>query len=408
MSHERFGRRDLFKRAATSSALLGATGTALGASTAFAQDAAPVAAAAKVPTKVLGATGEKIPILLMGGEFPFDPKFDKLLHRAFKEGMTYIDTAQTYSNGKSHVGVGNFQEQVGRDNIWITSKAGLWGDASASPPERYRDALLHELPILRTDHVNLFYMHGLQDVKTLEPGWIKMGQDLKKAGKTKYFGFSCHDGTVVELLNKAASIGTAGIDAIMFKYSFAQYGDLELNKAIDACHKAGIGLIAMKTQDSVPQDKEEVKNFQSQNFTLAQAKLKSVWADERITACVSGIVNTTILKENTDAAKTNAQLSMKEWTQLNQYAARTSDHRCAFCNHICESRVAGDLRIAEQLRYLMYAESYGDHMGAREKYAALSPGQRNFEGVDLGAAMAACPRRIDIAARLQAAKALLA
>ncbi len=406
MSHDRFGRRDLFKRAAASSAMLGATGTALSAPIAFAQEAAP--AAAKVPTQVLGATGEKIPILLMGGEFPFDPKFDKLLHRAFKEGMTYIDTAQTYSNGKSHIGVGNFQEQVGRDNLWITSKAGLWGDASASPPQRYREALEHELPILRTDHVNLFYMHGLQDIKTLEPEWIKMGQAMKKDGKTKYFGFSCHDGTVVELLNKAATIGTAGIDVIMFKYSFAQYGDLELNKAIDACHKAGIGLIAMKTQDSVPQDKEEVKKFQSQNFTLPQAKLKSVWADDRITACVSGIVNTTILKENADAAKSAVQLSMREWTQLNQYAARTADHRCAFCNHICESRVQGDLRIAEQLRYLMYAESYGDYMNARQKYAALRPEQRDFEGVDLGAAMSACPRGIDIAARLQAAKALLA
>ena len=56
----------------------------------------------------------------------------------------------------------------------------------------------------------------------------------------------------------------------------------------------------------------------------------------------------------------------------------------------------------------MYAESYGDHMMAKQKYAALSPGQRNFEGVDLSAAMAACPRKIDIAARLHAARALLA
>ena len=79
---------------------------------------------------------------------------------------------------------------------------------------------------------------------------------------------------VVDLLNKAASLGAPAIDALMFRYSFAQYGDLALNKAIDACKAAGIGLIAMKTQASVPQDQQEVTKFVSDSWTLPQAKLK--------------------------------------------------------------------------------------------------------------------------------------
>ena len=40
------------------------------------------------------------------------------------------------------------------------------------------------------------------------------------------------------LLDKAADVG--GIDAIMFRYSFAKYGDLELNRAIDWLKSQGI------------------------------------------------------------------------------------------------------------------------------------------------------------------------
>jgi hypothetical protein len=361
-----------------------------------------------VPKRKLGATGEMIPILLMGGEFPFDPKFDRMLHRGFKVGMTYIDTAQSYANGKSHVGVGIFQEQVGRKNLWITSKAGLWGNADAAPPERYSQALEQELPILKTDYVDLFFMHGVEDPRLLDDAYIKMGQALKKSGKCRYFGFSAHDGTVVELLNKAAKIGTAGIDAIMFRYNFASYGNTELNKAMDACVKAGIGLMGMKTQASVPEDQEEVKKFVGENFTLPQAKLKSAWADERITACVSGITNLDILKANSDAARSTAQVSMREFQQLNQYAARTAHHRCMGCNTICEGRVDGELKIAAALRYLMYDECYQDHETARRLYTALRPNERSFEGIDLGPATAACPQGIDIAKRLKDAHARLA
>ena len=59
-----------------------------------------------------------------------------------------------------------------------------------------------------------------------------------------------------------------GIDAILFRYSFRRYGDLELNRAIEACHKAGIGLMAMKTMGSVPAELEAVAEFESKQFTL--------------------------------------------------------------------------------------------------------------------------------------------
>ncbi|MHB8797783.1 MAG: hypothetical protein ACYDBY_04890 [Thermoanaerobaculia bacterium] len=69
---------------------------------------------------------------------------------------------------------------------------------------------------------------------------------LKMARKLRHFGFSGHAGNVAELLHKAAK--APWLEAVLFRYSFRSYGDKELNAAIDAAHKAGVGQIAMKTQ----------------------------------------------------------------------------------------------------------------------------------------------------------------
>ncbi len=164
----------------------------------------------------------------------------------------------------------------------------------------------------------------------------------------------------------------------------------------------------MKTQSSVPEDSDMVKNFQSKNFTLYQARLKAAWADDRIDACVSGINNMQILMENATAARSQTELTASELTQLHRYAAQTAHHRCQGCTHLCESRVDGDLRIGDQLRYLMYAECYGQQAEARNLYRALRPEERDFERVDLAGATRACPQGIDIRKRLADARARLA
>ncbi len=402
MTPDQFGRRDLFKKAAA----MGALGTALGVpKMVLAQDESePVRE--KVPTKKLGSTGKDVPILLMGCSQAFDMTYDRILHRGFAEGITYLDTAQAYANGKNHEQLAPFIQQVGRENLWITSKVMLFGDKAT--PEDYVSNLEGEMPKLKVDKLDMFFMHSLRDLFQLGPDYIKMGQDLKKRGLIDYFGFSCHLGTVVELMNKAAEIGTEGIDVIQFRYNFTQYGDVALNKAIDACKKAGIGLIAMKTQASVPADQDEVKRFQSENFTLHQAKLKAVWADERIDTVVSEMTNTQMIRENAAAAKSSVQLTMHEFQQLRQYAIRTAHFRCNGCSQHCESKTAGQTRIADTLRFLMYDDSYDKRDLARTRYREMTDAERAIDGIDFTAAVKACPQGIDIPERLREARARLA
>ena len=67
------------------------------------------------------------------------------------------------------------------------------------------------------------------------------------------------------------------------------YGDAELNKAIDAAHKADIGLIAMKTQGSASSFAPRVDPFKEAGFSRHQAVLKAVWKDTRIASAISAM-----------------------------------------------------------------------------------------------------------------------
>lgn len=359
----------------------------------------------RVPRKTLGTTGVTVPIILMGGSTTFDMQYDKRLHRAFQLGVDYIDTAQIYAAGQSQKTIAPFLAQAGREKVWVTSKVKLVG--SRATPENYKRGLDKCLEDLETDYLDMFFLHMIERLEDLDAPFIKMGEELKKAGKTRLFGFSCHHGNVPEMMSKAATIGSAGIDAIMFRYNFRQYGDVALNRAIDACKEAGIGLIAMKTQGSVPPELEKVVEFQSRNFTLPQAKLKAVWADDRIDAAVSGMNNVEEIMENTAAAMSEEQLAMSEFVQLKRLAALSAAWHCLGCGQRCEPHAPGCLRIADTLRYLMYHECYGEAEEAKSLYAALAEQERDFEGVDLGAAEAACPQGIPIRERLALAKQLL-
>lgn len=407
MKQHQLNRRGFIKKSVVSGAgsgvLLSTSG--LGAQ----QSPTELLRAGKIPRRKLGKTGAEVPILGMGGSQRFDPQYDRRLHRALSIGVDYFDTSETYSNGQSQKGLGVFVDQIGdRKKIWLTSKVAprTFRGGGTPPPKHFSSHLEQNLEELRTDYLDLFFMHGIEDERLLEPDYIRMSEELKKAGKIRFFGFSCHGGNVPALLTKAARVG--GIDAIMFRYSFRTYGDAALNRAIDTAKEAGIGLIAMKTQASVPEDHEKVLSFRSNQFTLPQAKLKAVWADDRIDALVSEMENVQMLMENGTAAVTPENLAMDEFLQLNRLAAATAPVYCQGCSHICESRIDGQLKVADTLRYLMYGDSYGDLDRARERYRRLSEAERRLDGVDLSAAMAACPQGIDIAGRLEEAHRTLA
>ena len=386
--NEHFTRRDFLT-----------TSAAAGAGVALSGTLGPVEAAAarKVPTTKLGKTGEVVSILGFGGAVDITPR---LLNGALFEGITYLDTAQGYGKGESEMNIGEILEKNGRrQECFIVTKSG------AHEIDKFV-ANLHELSLkkLRTDYVDLYYLHDLNDPDRLDAEMKAAAEQLKKEKKIRFFGFSCHGDRLVETMTRAAEVGF--VDVIMLKYNFRDYDNEKLNQAIDKCAAADIGLVAMKTQGGhIAQDR--VDAFKEKGFNQHQATLKAVWADERIHAAVSHMTNQEQVKQNTQAAR-HPKMGLEERRLLEQYAAETSHLYCRGCALNCESCVPGPVRIADTLRYRMYHDNYSEPERARELFAQLPPAVRQVEGMDFSKAEAACPYGVPIGALMRDAVEKLA
>jgi uncharacterized protein len=391
-------RRQLLRGSAIGGgALLSQVGLAEFAAEAWAKDAQ-----ATLPRRTLGKTGEKVPVLLQGGSMSWDTKWDPKLAEAFKQGIDYFDTAWVYSGGTSEQAIGSFLERTKmRKKVWITSKS------NKHDPAGFESRLGESLARMKTDHVDMYYLHGIDDPGLLSTEMMKTVEKLKKEKKIRFFGFSCHDGNVAPLLQAAAK--TPWVDSVMFRYNFRQYGNKDLNDAIDAAHKAKVGLIAMKTQGSAISFEQEWQKFrQTGKWNKFQAVLKAVWADERITAAVSDMDSLEKIRENADAARDGQKLGALDLEELRRYAHATRGAACDGCDHHCGPAVGSGIPVGTVLRYLMYHDSYGKQAEARALYQALPESAKQWDVTRLPQGSAACPHGVDVAQYMGRARSVLA
>lgn len=341
------------------------------------------------PTRVLGKTGLRVPILEVGGTYRFNKRY---VERALELGCNFFDTAAVYVNGWSESTLGQAVNALdARKRVIVVTKG------HATSPERLEAAVDESLKRLRFDSVDIYYLHNLSDAGVLtDRAWATAVDALKRKGKLRFFGFSTHNEHTVPLLNNAAKSGF--VDVAMLKYNFRSYGDRELNSAIDVAHKAGVGLIAMKTQGSAVSFLERVNPFQQAGFSKHQAVLKAVWKDERLASAVSHMPSIQVLEHNAAAAA--EKLSRAEEGLLEKYAADTRGNYCAGgcggCRRECETATGGRLAIADTLRFLMYHDSYGQRSTARAEFRSLPDASKLFSDNDLRLAAAACPNGLRV------------
>lgn len=361
---------------------------------------------AGTPRRKLGKTGAEVSILCLGGMF--DTLNNQLLLRqALTWGVTYWDTAEAYGNGLSEEGFGRFfaRYPAARKDIFLVTKF------RTSPPEQLSAALDKGLNRLCTDYVDAFFTHGISDFSQIAAvrNWA---EQMKKAGKIKFFGFSTHSNMEDCLL---AAAGSGWIDLIMFTYNFRLMGAAKMKEAVDACVQAGIGLTSFKTQAGGPvkADSEAefklLQKFLERGFTDKQAKLKAVWENRAIASICSQMPNLAYLSANVAAARDLTSLAREDFDSLERFAVATRSGYCAGCGRICQAAVGGKVPVNDVMRCLMYYKEYGDRELAREVFAGLPEAARaQLTRVDYGPAEAACPQGLAIARLMIEASRLLA
>ena len=370
----------------------------------------------QVPTQKLGKTGVEVPVLSFGAMFNIVEN-QVILHNTLKWGVNYWDTAYGYAGGNSEIGIGNFlaKNPDVRKKIFLVTKAS--GARREPTPQaivkKIEQRLQESLKRMNTDHIDLYYgVHGLIDPVQLDDELRNWAESAKKRKLIRFFGFTTHK-NMADCLQKAAQLDW--IDAIMVKYNFRLMQDSKMAAAVEACHKKGIGLIAMKTQAFRRREKIEdadeklIEHFQKQGFTSGQAKIKAVLDDGKIaTACV-GMKTIALVTENVGAVLDKTKLSQADKDALAEYARNTCSGYCAGCANICDAELPDIPYVSDIMRYLMYYNSYGDKKRARELFAQIPADVRNrLLSTDYTLAELRCPQRIPIAAAMAEAAGKLA
>jgi hypothetical protein len=239
--------------------------------------------------------------------------------------------------------------------------------------------------------------------------WVEKAKADKKI---RFFGFATH-ANMENCLQESAKLGW--IDGIMFKYDFRLMHTDAMKSAVDAATKAGIGLIAMKTQGKgqlgteTEADLKLGGHFIQRGFTQQQAKIKAVWENPQITTICSQMPNTTILSANIAAALDKTSLTAADHAALREYAEATQSRHCAGCTRFCETAPGHQAPVGDVMRCLMYHRSYGNRELARTVFRQLPETvRRSLAGFDYTAAERACPHGLPIAQMMREAGELFA
>ena len=199
------------------------------------------------------------------------------------------------------------------------------------------------------------------------------------------------------------------MDVIMIAMNPWLEKDSRLNRALDACHKKNIGLVAMKlVAGNLPKRvRVEAETLKRRGLNPYQGVLQAIWSDERIASACVAMFNTEQINQNTEAARRFEPMNQSEIHELRAALLDAGPIMCAACDGRCGRAAGTEARLGDLTRFLTYHEHHGARRWARDAYAQLTEEERNWHGADLEAARAACPTKLDFAELLPEVERLL-
>ena len=201
----------------------------------------------------LGRTGLKLSEYCIGAD-NFGDQTDveealRIMASGFDGGVNFIDTANSYVDGRSETTVGKFI-QGRRSDVVLASKGNSRigdGPNDQGVSRKYvMQAIDDSLRRLKTDYVDLYQIHSFPvDVPVDE--FVQAYSDVVEAGKARYIGVSNFAGyQMVEALWQADELGARRFDCVQPKFNLLMR-DPE-RELFPVCADFGVGVIPYSPQ----------------------------------------------------------------------------------------------------------------------------------------------------------------
>lgn len=250
---------------------------------------------------------------------------------ALDAGIAFFDTAEVYgSNGGSERFVGEVLEGR-RDRVVLATKFGWGGERGDGSAAAVRKAIDGSLARLRTDHVDLYYLHKA-DPSTPIAETLGALDDLVRAGKVRALGCSNFSAEpLAEADRVAREQGTARFTALQNHYSL-----LERRDDVDVlplCRELGIayvpyfplasGLLTGKYRRGEPAPEgTRLAGREIEDERLARVEVLTAFAEERgrtiLELAISALASTpgmgSVIAGATKPEQVHANAAAAGWT----------------------------------------------------------------------------------------------
>jgi aryl-alcohol dehydrogenase-like predicted oxidoreductase len=310
-----------------------------------------------------------------------------VITRAVDMGINYFDTCRSYQNGQNERMVGAALGAK-RKSVFLSSKcdektgAGILAELDTSLKE------------LNTDHLDVWLLHMKDQPAQISDELVEAQRKAKQQGKVRFFGVSTHAlPTVVDRILETRQ------ELVQAQYNFTSAP--EWGPALDKLNRAGVGLVAMKVMARAGHrgvHPGEPANRQS-------AALKWAIRNPAIATTVPGITDIDQLEDNfnvmgqpfTDADAKVLTATLKE----------IRPYFCSMCGQ-CEGQCPKGLPAHDLVRFVMYADGYGQFALGRESFQRMSAHHQTIRCADCSSCAIRCPHGVRVAEQAMRAQEMFA
>ena len=268
--------------------------------------------------RVLGKTGLRTSILGLGGFhlLEISPEDTHLIVNRFLDaGGTYIETAAQYGDGESERKLGPALGSR-RDECILATKTHLRDREGAA------GSLDNSLDLLRTDHVDIFFMHHVQSSEELEQllapsGALQAAEAARDAGKVRFIGITNHGQPQVMI----QALEAYPFDVVMTNFNYYDRFNFPAieQELLPLALQKNVGIIGMKVI---------ADGFL---YRSAETAFRFSWSLP-IHTMVAGMNTMAILEQDMAWADDFVPMSAEQKEQLYAQAPELGNYVCRLCD----------------------------------------------------------------------------
>ena len=276
-----------------------------------------------------------------------EEKAEELLDIAYQNGVNYFDTAYIYHDGESERITGHILNKYSRSSYYLATKLPIWLVQTLEDAKRIFEDQLRRLD---KDYIDFYLLHALNKNefdRIVKLGVLEYCDELKAAGKIKYFGFSFHD----EFPSFSHIIQYRDWDFCQIQYNYMDRNIQAGDKGYELAAKLEVPLIIMEpvkggTLAKLP--KGAVKYFSEMKPDQSSASWAMRWvaAHPNVKVILSGMSNLDQVMDNINNFSPYISLDHEEMKVINnvgEYLLKRVKNGCSGCSYCMPCPVGVDI-----------------------------------------------------------------